>query len=87
MSRLYFLSKLRSFSMCSKMYGNFKYTVFSGSLLGSSIRAVNTSRLHTLINDGSVISCKPDNFGVVLGRMTLNNLLSIMDNAEHPIHY
>ena len=56
MSRLYFLMKLRSFNMCSKMLEIFYQSVVASTILfaavcwGSSIRASDTSRLDKTIS-------------------------------------
>ena len=94
MSRLYFLRKLRSFNVCSKMLEIFYQSVVASVLYfavvcwGSSIGAGDTNRLNKLIKKaGSVIGCKPDTFEVVVERRALNKLLSIMDNQEHRLHH
>ena len=93
MSRLYFLRKLRSFNVCSKMLEIFYQSVVASALFfavvcwGNSIRASDTNRLNKLIKKaGSVIGLKPDTFEAVVERRTLNKLLSIMDNPDHPLH-
>ena len=93
MSRLYFLRKLRSFNVCSKMLEIFYQSVVSSALLfaavcwGSSIGAGDTNRLNKLIKKaGSVIGCKLDTLENAVERRTLNRLLSIMENPEHPLH-
>ena len=94
MSRLYFLRKLRSFNVCSKMLEIFYQSVVASALFfavvcwGSSIGAGDTNRLNKLIKKaGSVIGCKPDTVESVVERRTLDKLLSIMDNPEHPLHH
>ena len=84
MSRLFFLRKLRSFNVCSRMLGLFYQSVVASALyfavvcLGSSIGAGNTNRLKKRIKKaGSVIS---NTFEAVLERRTLDKLLSILDN-------
>ena len=93
MSRLYFLRKLRSFNVCSKMLEMFYQSVVASVLFlavvcwGSSIGASDTNRLNKLIRKaGSVIGCKQDTVEAVVERRTLNKLLSIMDNPDHPLH-
>ncbi|KAL3063508.1 hypothetical protein OYC64_003138 [Pagothenia borchgrevinki] len=93
MSRLYFLRKLRSFNVCSKMLEIFYQSVVASALFfaavcwGGSIRDGDTSRINKLIRKaGSVIAIKLDPFEAVLERRTLNRLLSIMDNPTHPLH-
>ena len=56
----------------------------SHSLLGGQ----DTNRLKELIKkNGSIIGCKPYTFEVVLERRTLNKLLSITNNPEHPLQH
>ena len=93
MSRLYFLRKLRSFNVCSKMLEMFYQSVVASALLfaavcwGSSIGAGDTNRLNKLIKKaGSVIGCKLDTFQGTVERRTLDKLFSILDNPEHPLH-
>lgn len=94
MSRLYFLRKLKSFNVCSKMLEILYQSVVASALnltvvcWGSSIGADDNNRLNKLIKKAiSVIGCKPDTFEVVVERRTLNKLLSIMDNPDHPLHH
>jgi len=93
MSRLYFLRKLRSFNVCSKMLEIFYQSVVSSALFfaavcwGSSLRASDTNRLDKIIKKaGSVVGHRLESFESVAERRTLNKLLSIMDNEEHPLH-
>ncbi|KAK5885873.1 hypothetical protein CesoFtcFv8_016968 [Champsocephalus esox] len=94
MTRLYFLRKLRSFHVCSKMLEIFSSVVASALFFaavcwgGGSIRAGDTSRINKLIRKaGSVIGIKLDPFEAVVERRTLNRLRSIMDNPRpHPLH-
>ena len=73
MRRLYFLRKLRSFNMCSKMLEIFYQSVVASVLFfavvcwGSSIGASDTNRLNKLIRKaGSVIGCKQDTLEAVV---------------------
>ena len=94
MSRLFFLRKLRSFNVCSKMLEMFYQAVVASALYiavvcwGSSIGAGDTSRLNKLIRKaGSIIGCKLDSLEKVVERRTLKKLLSILDNPDHPLHH
>lgn len=50
-----------------------------------SIAASDSNRLNKFIKRaGSVISSRLDNFEIVAERGTLNKLLTIMDNLDHP---
>ena len=93
MSRLYFLRRLRSFNVCSKMLEIFYQSVVASALFfaavcwGSSIGAGDTNRLNKLIKKaGSAVGCKLDTADEVVEKRTLNKLLSILDNPEHPLH-
>ena len=79
--------------MCSRMLEMFHQSVVASVLFftavcrGSSIGASDTNRLNKLIKTaGSVIGCKMDEFEAVVERRTMNKLLSIMDNPDHPLH-
>ena len=93
MSRLYFLRKLRSFNVCSKMLEIFYQSVMASAIYfavvcwGSSISARDASRINKLIRKaGSVMGLKLETFESVMSRRSLNKLLSIMDNPDHPLH-
>ena len=99
MSRLYFLRKLRSFSVCSKMLEIFYQSVvgvrvrvrvrvvffFAVVCWASSIRASDTNRLNKLSKAVSVIGYKQDTLEAVAERRTLEKPLSIMDNPVHQL--
>ncbi len=94
MSRLYFLRKLRSFNVCSKMLEIFYQSVVASAIFfavvcwGSRIRASDTNRLDKIIKKaGSVLGLRLESFETVVERRTLNKLLSIMDNDQHPLHH
>ena len=89
MSRLYFLRKLRSFNVCSKMLEIFHQSTVASVIFfavvcwGSSIRASDTNRLDKIIKKaGSVLGRRLESFNTVVERRTLNKLLSIMDNDQ-----
>ena len=91
MSRLCFLRKLRSFNVCSKMLEIFHQSVVASVILFAAvcwgIRASNTNRLDKIIKKaGSVLGCRLDSFETEVERRTLNKLLSIMNNDQHPSH-
>ena len=64
-------------------------TLFSAVVCwGNSIIASDANRLNKLIRKaGSIIGCRQDTFQSVVERRTLNKLLSIMDNPDHPLHH
>ena len=87
MNRLFFLRKLRSFSVYSQMLEIFYQSVVASVLFftvvcwGSSIGARDTDRLNKVIEKtGSVIGCTQKTLEAVVERRTLKKLLSIMDN-------
>lgn len=93
MSRLYFLRKLRSFNVCSKLLEIFNQSVVSSALYlavacwGSSTSKRDISRIDKLIRKaGQVVGCQLETFVTVRERRTLDKLLSIMDNPAHPLH-
>ncbi|KAI3355030.1 hypothetical protein L3Q82_017846 [Scortum barcoo] len=94
MSRLYFLRKLRSFNVGSRMLEIFYQSVVASAIFfaavcwGSSIRASDTNRLDKIIKKaGSVLGFRLESFETVVERRMLNRLLSIMDNDQHPLHH
>ena len=55
---------------------------------GRSIRASDTNRLEKIIKKaGSVLGLRLESFESVVERRTLNKLLSIIDNDQHPRHH
>ncbi|KAI3365081.1 hypothetical protein L3Q82_010197 [Scortum barcoo] len=92
-SRMYFLRRLRSFNICSKLLQMFYQSVVASVLFytvvcwGGSISKKDTSRLDKLIRRaGSVVGTKLDSLVTVAESRTLDKLLDIMDNASHPLH-
>ncbi|TWW64120.1 hypothetical protein D4764_03G0011280 [Takifugu flavidus] len=86
MSRLYFLRRLRSFSVCSRMLHMFYQSVMASTIFfaavcwGTGIKAKDTNGLNKLIKKaGSVVGCNLANLDeVVRDRMVLK-LRTIMD--------
>ncbi|KAI3368077.1 hypothetical protein L3Q82_026905, partial [Scortum barcoo] len=90
---MYFLRRLRSFNICSKLLQMFYQSVVASVLFytvvcwGGSISKKDTSRLDKLIRRaGSVVGMKLDSLVTVAELRTLDKLLDIMDNASHPLH-
>ncbi|KAI3374422.1 hypothetical protein L3Q82_006245 [Scortum barcoo] len=90
---MYFLRRLRSFNICSKLLQMFYQSVVASVLFytvvcwGGSISKKETSRLDKLIRRaGSVVGTKLDSLVTVAESRTLDKLLDIMDNASHPLH-
>ncbi|KAK0147064.1 RNA-directed DNA polymerase from mobile element jockey [Merluccius polli] len=93
MSSLYFLRKLRSFNVCSKMLELFYQSAVASTIFfavvcwGSSIRASDSNRLNKIIRKaGSVLGFKRVSLESVMERRMLNKLLTIMDNDQHPLY-
>ena len=56
-------------------------------MLGSSITAADTNRLDKLLRRaGSVLGTSLEPVSAVAEKRMLSKLLSIMDNASHPLH-
>ncbi|KAI4892246.1 hypothetical protein NFI96_004302, partial [Prochilodus magdalenae] len=92
MSRLYFLRRLRSSSVCCKMLGIFYQSVVSGAVFmaavcwGASIRGADAKKLNRLISKaGSVLGCPVDGFELVVERRSLSKLTATLDNTSHPL--
>ena len=92
-SRLYFLRRLRSFNICSKLLNMFYQSVVASVLFyavvcwGGGASKKNMNRLDKLIRRaGSVVGRKLDPLVTVAERRTLNKLLAILKDASHPLH-
>ncbi|MBN3314359.1 RTJK polymerase, partial [Atractosteus spatula] len=92
-SRLYFLRRLRSFNVCSKMLHMFYHSVVVSAIFyavvcwGSGIRAVDSNRLNKLIRRASsVIGSGLDPLEVVAERTMVSKPEAIMDNVSHPLY-
>ncbi|TWW75415.1 hypothetical protein D4764_13G0000770 [Takifugu flavidus] len=93
MRRLYFLRRLRSFSVCSRVLHMFYQSVMASIIVfavvcwGAGIKAKDANRLNKLIKKaGSVVGCKLANLDeVVRDRMVLK-LRTIMDSPSHSLH-
>ncbi|KAI4901199.1 hypothetical protein NFI96_027028, partial [Prochilodus magdalenae] len=89
-SRLYFLRKLRSFGVCTKLLWTFYQSVVASAIFYSVVcwgNSINKTAINKLVKKaGSVIGLKLDTLEVVAEKRTLNKLLAVMDNASHPLH-
>ena len=92
-SRLYFLRKLSSFKVCTRMLQTFYQSVVASAIFfaaiswGSSIRARDSKKLNKLIKRaGSVLGTSLEPLEVVVERRMLEKVLKIMDNETHPLH-
>ena len=92
-SRLYFLRRLRSFNICSKLLSMFYQSVVASILFyavvcwGGSTTKRDRSRLDKLIRRaGSVVGFKLDCLVTVAEERTTKKLLAILDDTSHPLH-
>ena len=92
-SCLFFLRKLRSFDICSKMLQMFYQSVVAGVLFyaavcwGGSIRHRDARRLERLLKRaGSVIGVRLDTLEEVVQRCTVKMFKTIMICPDHPLH-
>lgn len=92
-SRLYFLRRLGSFNICKKLLQMFYQSVVASVLFyavvcwGGSSKRRDAGRLDRLVRRaGSVVGSELDSLVTVAERWTLDKLLSILDNAHHPLH-
>lgn len=92
-SRLFFLRKLRSFNICSKMLQMFYQSVVASVLFyaavcwGGSIRHRDARRLDRLVKRaGSVIGARLDTLEEVVERCTIKMFESIVNCPDHPLH-
>ena len=92
-SRMYFLRRLRSFNICSKLLSMFYQPVVASILFyavvcwGGSTTKRDSSRLDKLIRRaGSVVGCKLDCLVTVAEERTTKKLLAILDDTSHPLH-
>ncbi|KAM3860331.1 chondrolectin [Diretmus argenteus] len=92
-SRLYFLRRLRSFDVRGPMLNAFHQSVVASALFfaavcwGSSIKAADTNRLDKLLRRAaSVLGTSLEPVSAVAERRMLSKLLTIMDNASHPLY-
>lgn len=58
---------------------------FAGSAGGAAV-CCDTNRLNKM-KAGSVIGCRRDTCEVLVKRKSLNKLLSIMNNPDHPLYH
>jgi len=89
----FFVRKLRSFNVCSKVvHISFKSVAesavsFAAICRCSSNRASDSKKLNKQIkNAGSVLGTVLDPLELIIRRKMLHELLDIMDNTAHPLH-
>ena len=88
-SRLYFLRKLRSFNVCTKMLHIFYRSVvesaisFAAICWGSSIRTRDLKRINKLIRKaGSVLGVTLE---LIVQKRMLHKLMKMMEDSSHPL--
>ena len=92
-SRLYFLRKLRSFNVCTKMLHIFYKSVvesaisFAAICWGSSIRTRDLKRINKLIRKaGSVLGVTLEPLELIVQKRMLHKLMKMMEDSSHPLH-
>ena len=92
-SRLFFLRRLRSFDVCSRMLRMFYQSAVASVLFyaavcwGGSVMDKDAKRLNKLVKKaGSVLGERLDSLETVMERCTNNKMQAIMDNVSHLLH-
>ena len=92
-SRLYFLRKLRSFNVCTKMLHIFYRSVVESAIIfaaicwGSSIRTRDLKRINKLIRKaGSVLGVTLEPLELIVQKRMLHKLMKMMEDSSHPLH-
>ncbi|KAG5279123.1 hypothetical protein AALO_G00106350 [Alosa alosa] len=91
--RLYFLRRLRSFNVCSKLLRMFYQSVVASVLFyavvcwGGSTKKKDAGRIDRLVRKaGSVVGAELECITSLSDKRTLNKLINILDNECHPLH-
>lgn len=92
-SRLYFLRRLRSFNICSKLLRMFYQSVIASVLFyavvcwGGSTKKRDAGRLNRLVKKaGSVVGIELESLTATAEKRTMSRMLAIMGNDRHPLH-
>ncbi|KAG5267587.1 hypothetical protein AALO_G00223400 [Alosa alosa] len=92
-SRLYFLRRLRSFNVCSKLLRMFYQSVVASVLFyavvcwGGSTKKKDAGRLDRLVRKaGSVVGAELECITSISDKRALNKLINILDNECHSLH-
>ena len=88
-SKMYFLRRLQSFSICKKLLWMFYQSVLSYTVVcwGGSTSQAELSRLEKLVRRAtSVVGMKLDPLMTAAERGTLKKQRGILDNANHPLY-
>ncbi|KAK3562926.1 hypothetical protein QTP86_011451 [Hemibagrus guttatus] len=90
---LFFLRRLGSHNICKKLLLMFYQSVITSVFFyavvcwGGSLKSRDATRLDKVAKRaGSVVSVEQDSLKEVVERRTLNKMLSIMANTDHPMH-
>ena len=91
-SRLFFLRKLRSFDVCSRLLTQFYHTVVAGAVFyavavwGSGLRRADRDKLNKIVRKAnSVVGGGLNSLETVAESRVRGKLLSILDNPSHPL--
>ncbi len=92
-SRLFFLRRLRSFSVCNRLLKIFYQSTVASALFfavvcwGGGIRAGEASRLNKLVRKASsVVGLELDSLESVAERRMKDKIKAILENPSHPLH-
>ncbi|XP_073668918.1 uncharacterized protein [Paramisgurnus dabryanus] len=92
-SRLYFLRRLRSFNICSKLLRMFYQSVISSVMFyavvcwGGSIKKKDAKRLNRLVQKaGAVVGIQLESLTAIAEKRSSRRMFAIMDNDRHPLH-
>lgn len=91
--RMYFLRRLASFNVCSKLLNMFYQSIVSSVIFyavvcwGGSAKKKDTQRLNRLIKRaGSVMGLSLDSVETVVEQRTLSKIRGILSNQSHPLY-
>ena len=92
-SRLFFLRRLRSFNVCTRLLRMFYQSVvasaisFAAVCWGGGIGSGGASKLNKLVRKvSSVVGMKLDGVEAVIERRMRGKLQAIVDNPSHPLY-
>ncbi|XP_060900327.1 mucin-2-like [Labrus mixtus] len=92
-SRMFFLRRLRSFSVCSRLLKTFYQSVVASTLFFAvvcwwgGIKTGEASRLNKLVKKArSVVGLEQDSLEAVAERRMKDRIIAILDNSPHPLH-
>ncbi len=92
-SRLFFLERLRSFSVCNRLLNIFCQSVVASALFfavvcwGGGIRTGEASRLNKVVRKASsVVGLELDNLESVAERRMKDKIKAILENPSYPLY-